>query len=101
MTFYNDSMIDILKTNPAGMLALKRSRRILSTSGKSDISAALTPRPTCLDGVFESRPAADQDIVQGRRLVLQLPVVELQQLVRVMKINNFGFPVERLHDVGQ
>lgn len=65
------------------------------------MSAAFTPRPTCLDGVFESRPAADQDIVQGRRLVLQLPVVELQQLVRVMKINNFRFPVERLHDVGQ
>lgn len=65
------------------------------------LSIARTRAHTCFDGVFESGATADQDVVQGRRLALQLPVVQLQQLVRVMEINHFRFPVERLHDVGQ
>lgn len=61
----------------------------------------IIPRPTCFDGVFQCSATADQDVVQSRRFVLQLPVVHLKQLVRIMKINNFRFPVERLHYVGQ
>lgn len=56
---------------------------------------------TCFDGVFQSSATADQDIIQSRRLVLQLPVVHLKQLVGIMEINHLRFPVERLHDVGQ
>lgn len=59
------------------------------------------PLPTCLDGVFEGGAAADQDVVQGCGFVLQLPVVHLQQLVRVMEIDHLRFPIERFDDVGQ
>lgn len=61
----------------------------------------IDPVPTCLDGVFEGGAAADQDVVQGCGFVLQLPVVHLQQLVRVVKIDHLRFPIERFDDVGQ
>lgn len=56
---------------------------------------------TCLDGVLEGGAAADQDVVQGAGLVLQLPVVHLQQLAGVVEVDHFGVAIERLHDVGQ
>lgn len=56
---------------------------------------------TCLDGVLERGAAADQDVVERRRLVLQLPVVLLQQLVRVVEVDHLRVAVERLHDVGE
>lgn len=57
--------------------------------------------PTCLDGVLEGGAAADEDVVQVGRPVLQLPVVELQQLIGVVEVDHLGVPVERLDDVGQ
>lgn len=61
----------------------------------------MNPVPTGLDGVFERGAAADQDVVQVCWFVLQLPVVHLQQLVRVMEIDHLRFPIERFDDVGQ
>lgn len=61
----------------------------------------LFSRPTCLDGVLERGAAADEDVVQVGGRLLQLPVVELQQLVGVVEVDHLGVAVERLDDVGQ
>lgn len=72
---------------------------------KADAPPPRPPPPrfllTCLDGVLEGGAAADQDVVQGAGLVLQLPVVHLQQLAGVVEVDHFGVAIERLHDVGQ
>lgn len=94
---------EIFSNTPKHLFKKKNKHICILKSEFIDLHACnkIRPRPTCFDGVFQCSATADQDVVQSRRFVLQLPVVHLKQLVRIMKINNFRFPVERLHYVGQ
>lgn len=56
---------------------------------------------TCLNGILERGPAVQEDFFQGLRLLRQLPVVLLQQLVGVVEIDHFRWSVETFHHVLQ
>lgn len=56
-------------------------------------------RHTCFDGVFQRRPAGQQNFLQGLGLIRQFPVIFLKQLVWVVEINHFSGSVEILHHI--
>ena len=59
---------------------------------------------TCFDSILQGVPAVDQELFQVLGLVWELQTEALQalsELVRVVEVQDFGAPSERLADIAE